>query len=267
MATISTAKDKNDNREYSIQEIKDLKDQNPIKFEALKPNLVCYECNLPKMVARLGEINEHHFAAAANQKHQFDCYYFGDEYSQEEVENIVSESKNVSDNKPTENQIKRAFEQILEYLNQDDLSLSTTNKADTNDSRLIKQASSSGSSTQQIKSKYIPRKKLAKEIADEDIGVWKIYYGRVGIKYSKSNDNYDNFLVYALASEKTTSYRISLGILKSKLQECDSETQSTIEQIIKKRRKVNLMVLGKISKHNNYNNIAIFDANLLKISP
>jgi len=268
MATISNAKDKRNDKEYSIQEIRKIKEDKLDVFDEVKSNLVCYDCEIPQMVPRLGEITEDHFAKAPKQNHHFDCYYFGEEYTQKEVDKIVS---NIENDKPSQSHVENAFNQIQRYLTRDEADLETIvysgfgNRNKNNQSQ-----SQSGDVNDESKrasnSKYIPRKKLTKEVSDEDIGIWKIYYGRVGIKHTGSNDNYENYIVYACIGKETMPYRISIGISKKVHPNFNDQTKRLLKLIAEKKLMVNLMILGKVSRHNTYSNIAVYDTRLLSIS-
>jgi len=263
MPTISNAKDKRDNEEYSIEEIASIKKETPDKFEKIKSNLVCYECSIPQMIPKLGMINEHHYAKSSEQRHSFDCYYFGDEYTQKEVESIVSKIKN---DRPSQHQVANAFSQIQRYLNRDKSESNTIISDPLGDRNKSGETQSTSNNNQQLsKSKYIPRKKLNKKITDDDEGIWKIYYGQVGMEFHSERNGYENYFVSGKVGDEKFQYRISIGISESSLLYFKDKETNILGKIKKKKRMINLMVLGKISKKGNFNNITVFDSRLLHL--
>jgi hypothetical protein len=263
MPTISNAKDMRDDKEYTIQEIRSLKKTKPKKFEKIKPNLVCYECSVPQMIPKLGAVNEHHYAKSPKQNHSFDCYYFGDEYTQKEVDFIVS---NIKHDKPSQHQVENAFNQIQKYLNRDKSSQETVDSEQLGD-RIRSHNSQSGSKDNQrsSNSKYIPRKKLNKEISDDDEGVWKIYYGQVGMEYHSEKGSFENYFVKGMIGKGKVSYRLSIGIHQAASDYFNGQEAKMLDKVKKSKRLVTLMVLGKISKTGRYNNLAVYDSRLLHL--
>lgn len=264
MPTISTAKDKRDDKEYSIQEIRMIKRESIARFENIKSNLVCYECSVPKMTPKLGSVNEHHYAKLPRQNHSFDCYYFGDEYTQKEVDSIVSTIKS---SKPSQAQVANAFNQIQRYLDRDTVEPTTTTQENWDGRNTTNHVQPVGNDTQRpSNSKYIPRKKLTKDISDEDVGVWKIYYGQVGIKHHSENGEFDNFLVYSNPDCKMEDYRITLGINQLASKYFDDEQAAILTGIKESEQVINLMVLGRVSKKGRYRNLTVYDSRLLHLS-
>ncbi len=262
MPTICNAKDKRDDAEYSIEEIYTLKKDFPAQFKDIKPNLVCYECGVPQMTPKLGDVNEHHYSKLPKQNHAFDCYYWGDEYTQKQVDAIVQTIRN---SRPSQQQVLNAFEQIQRYLNRADTKLRTVGTQDLShqgkpDSTQSTQTNNHGDRNR----KYIPRKKLTKKITKDDEDIWKIYYGEVGIEFTGKKGDYENYLVYVKSGDKM-KYRISVGVHQEGVSEFDEKQRNIFHKIQTKKRKVYLMVLGKVRIHGSYNNIAVYNSQLLQI--
>lgn len=263
MPTISNAKDKRDNKEYTIQEIRSLKKTKPKKFEKIKSNLVCYECSVPQMIPKLGAVNEHHYAKSPKQNHSFDCYYFGDEYTQKEVDFIVS---NIKHDKPSQHQVENAFNQIQKYLNRDKSSLEKVDSEQLGDRiRSHNSQSASNDSQRSSNSKYIPRKKLNKEISDDDEGVWKIYYGQVGMEYHTEKNAFENYFIYGKIVDGKGSYRLSMGIHQSASEYFDKKEAFILDKVKESKKLVTLMVLGRITKNGRYNNLTVYDSRLVHL--
>lgn len=264
MPNITIAKDKRGGKEYSIEEICEIKKKDPSGFLEIKANLVCYECGIPQMTAKLGEINEHHYSKSPRQNHDIDCYYWGEEYTQKEVETIVDTLQN---HRPSQQQVLNAFNQIQRYLNRENKDLGTiANDVKNNHGRPDITKGVRGDNYGDKNRKYIPRKKLTKKITQEDEGVWKIYYGEIGIKYKGSQKGFENYLIYANPTN-SKDYRLSIGIHENAI--FDEAQKKYFNTIKKKNMRCNLMVLGKVRIHKTatdiYNNISVYNSKLLRI--
>jgi len=267
MANITKAKHRKSGKEYSIKKMLKLEARSPKKFVKIKSDLVCYECGVPKMVPKLGKVNEHHFAKSPKDNHSFECYYFGDEYTQKEIDSIV---KKISYDRPSMDNVQGAFSQIQTYLDRNDSEPADINPNENdisseNGRYLCKDTVKSRSSN----SKYIPRKKLDKKISEEDFDVWKIYYGKVGVKFKSENKGFENFVIYKLSEGDSPKYRISLGISPNACKYLSSEQESILDAIKISSKKVHLMVLGKVTRvivgSKKYYNLTVSDSRLLKL--
>lgn len=175
----------NDKRMYSIEDVTELRKHNFKEYNRIKNNLFCPECEQPHLTHKLCSTKANHFSTHIGDKHKDECSFNCEKASTKTLESFVKDGT--------------SLDQLYNRLQNAIVALFKTKKPKTNPF-IIRSTETSDKSvskpkvTSHKKNYYIPKKRITNGLSNDDVDVYKIFYGYVRMVCKKDKYGYNIFM-------------------------------------------------------------------------